>query len=312
MIDDFETLRNENTKINRRYADIVASMRLINYKTKTSYEQSNLTNMQRKGFVTFNQIHKCIKYPTSDNYIFRNNAIKQSLPKIWFTILDSFKTYNTQLKPLEYIYIGLNKFKSIRDIKTKDIREIIKYKNCTEENLNNLLTRAKLINQNINPEKAFKQARTSTISTKYRHLQYRILHCDIYTKEKLCKIGLVVNPLCDRCMSQNKEFIEDFDHLFFGCEISKICWQITSKTISKLTKENIELDKINILFGLDHNQAKQHSAINTILARIKNNFIQITRPTNHNYEKIIIGQITEIMECEKFFMNKIKFEKKME
>jgi len=263
MMTDLRTLLNENTKINKRYAEIISSTNLMNYKTINELDQWNLDIMVAKGFYTFNHIYNCIIFPSSDTYIYRNNCLPQSLPSEWFKIMEKI-TANKDilLKPLDYIFVETNKFRSINQIKTSDIRKMLTKRICTNEDLNEFKIKFSL--ESV-PTDAFIRARICSLSTKYRQTQFRVLHCDIFTKNKLCKIGITDNPLCDRCLkNSNTEIIEDLNHLFFGCPSSVQCWNQTETILSTITNETIKLDKNKILFGLKHEDNGHHKAINSI------------------------------------------------
>ena len=62
------------------------------------------------------------------------------------------------------------------------------------------------------------------------------------------------------------------------------------------------------MFGFVNMECKKHIAINTILAKLKNNFIQIQRPEANGVH--IMNQIKEIIKIEKTFMCERKFRNK--
>jgi len=286
----------------------VSTIEIGNYIAKNRFDHDNLISMHRRGFTNFNFIYNCIKYPTSDQYLLRNLNLKNSLPEIWFKTLDKFNNVDTLISPLDYVYCGTNIFKSIGNIKTKDIRENFTYRKCEKVDLTKVKN---LFSLDIVPNNVFTDIRKFTINNKLRFTHYRILHNDLYTKSKLNKIGLVDNPLCDRCLlNEGNECIEDVNHLLLTCPHSIECWRITENVLSKLTRESIKLDKNKILLGFNHTETKHFNAINTILAKVRNNFIQIKRPTWPNYDKIIMNQIKELIYIEKMFLDISKFDKK--
>jgi len=252
-------------------------------------------------------MYNCIKFPSSDRYIFRNIVLKNSFPEQWFKIIDRFTNIDTLISPLEYVYCGHNNFKSINKVRTKDLRELLTYNSCDKIDF------AKFrVNFNVTsiPENIFTDIRKQTINSKLRFTHYRILHNDIYTKKKLNKIGITDNPLCDRCLSNNHEIIEDINHLLLMCPTTIECWKITETVLSNLTNENIVICKKRILFGFNYTETRYFLALNTILAKVRNNFIQINRPVTTHYDKIILNQIKEIIYIEKLFLNLAKFNKK--
>ena len=59
------------------------------------------------------------------------------------------------------------------------------------------------------------------IASKRWEFQYRILHCIIFTNEKLNLIGVVESPNCTFC----QEEAESVEHLLFSCRISSDVWK---------------------------------------------------------------------------------------
>jgi len=51
---------------------------------KNEFDRRNLEAMYDKGFVNFNFIYNCIKYPSSDWYLLRKKMLKKPLPETWF------------------------------------------------------------------------------------------------------------------------------------------------------------------------------------------------------------------------------------
>jgi len=155
------------------------------------------------------------------------------------------------------------------------------------------------------PDNIFTKCRKHTTSVKLKMLNYRILHNDIYTLKKLYKIGMINSPCCNRC----HETDEDLLHLIYNCPASREIWIFLQEFFSEIMNETIILDKKVVLFGFSYNEHKDYKALNTIISKIQNLFIQIERPQLKNCKNLIIHQIKEIIEIEKMFMNEKKFKK---
>jgi len=115
--------------------------------------------------------------------------------------------------------------------------------------------------------------------------------------------------LCERCKKNGAEMIENLNHLLFDCPSSVEIWKKSEEILTRLSGENLTLDKNSILFGVSSGEYIHHKAINSVIARIKHNFIQIERPTIDGWENKINFQIKEIIECEKMYdkLNSRKF-----
>ena len=61
----------------------------------------------------------------------------------------------------------------------------------------------------------------STLESKTREFQYKILNSIVYTNEKLCRFGLVASPSCNLC----QETAESIEHLLFSGKISSEFWK---------------------------------------------------------------------------------------
>ncbi len=71
-------------------------------------------------------------------------------------------------------------------------------------------------NQDIDADtlvNSFQKLYASTISTKIRSFQYRMIHRIIGINAKLCRWGIQISNLCDLCKSQE----ETYHHLFYEC-----------------------------------------------------------------------------------------------
>ena len=85
----------------------------------------------------------------------------------------------------------------------------------------------------------------TSLYTKLREFQFKILNKILYTNDLLYKIGKVKSPLCDFCQSD----LEITEHLLFHCHFVKRFWNemyvlLKAKNISKPLK--IE----EVIFGI--------------------------------------------------------------
>ena len=76
-------------------------------------------------------------------------------------------------------------------------------------------------NTAINCQKVYSLAFQTTLESKIREFQYKILNCIVFTNEKLCRFGIVESPLCTFC----PEVAESVEHLLFSCKISSEFWK---------------------------------------------------------------------------------------
>ena len=50
---------------------------------------------------------------------------------------------------------------------------------------------------------------------------YRLISGDIFSKERMCRFGMIKNNICERCQQ-----IESFRHLLWGCVESRNIWEL--------------------------------------------------------------------------------------
>ena len=131
-------------------------------------------------------------------------------------------------------------------MKTKHLRLLFTYSESEKVDLSKFKLEFDI---EVIPDGIFKKIRSVCKIPKFRNTQYRLLHCDIYTKNKLFNFKLVDNPLCDRCLRDGVEVIETLNHLYWECPYSKTIWTYVEANCKKILKNNKNFDKNDVLFG---------------------------------------------------------------
>ena len=62
---------------------------------------------------------------------------------------------------------------------------------------------------------------------KLRHIFYRLISGDIFSKERMYRFGMIDNNLCERCQQT-----ESTKHLLWGCMESRNIWELFNRWIS--------------------------------------------------------------------------------
>jgi len=85
----------------------------------------------------------------------------------------------------------------------------------------------------------------TTLDTKLREFQYKILNRILYTNKMLFKFKKVDSPLCDFCEKE----LETIEHLFFHCP--KVCmfWD-DLKVLLNSVNITVRFDIKDVLFGI--------------------------------------------------------------
>lgn len=86
----------------------------------------------------------------------------------------------------------------------------------------------------------------TTLSTKLREFQYKILNRILYTNQLLYKIGKAESPLCYFCQSE----LETLEHLLFKCPRIKEFWFEVYLLLSNQNIVSAPFDIKDIIFGV--------------------------------------------------------------
>ena len=100
-------------------------------------------------------------------------------------------------------------------------------------------------NTAINWQKFYSLAFQTTLESKSREFQYKILNCVVFTNEKLCCFGLVESPIC----TFRQQVAESVEHLLFFCTISSDSWK---HVLSWLRDHNVlvgTIDESDLILG---------------------------------------------------------------
>ena len=127
---------------------------------------------------------------------------------------------------------------------------------------------------------------------KLRHVFYRLISGDIFSKERMCRFGMTNSNICERCQQ-----VESTKHLLWGCVESRNIWElfnvwltINSRPVSNLMNEYQDIYKID-----------ECAHVCKVKMKIIQEMIQIQRPSGWIIEKInlISYEIKRIELCNK-------------
>ena len=94
-------------------------------------------------------------------------------------------------------------------------------------------------------EKVYSLPFCTTLESKIREFQYKILNCIVFTNVKLYRFGLPDSPSCTFCQKE----AESIEHLLFSCKISSEFWK---HVLSWLKDNDIYIDTLKdteLIFG---------------------------------------------------------------
>ena len=118
------------------------------------------------------------------------------------------------------IRLGNGNLVPILDISSKQIYEFFLGKKQIPLTAKRKLT-DKYPDINVEWDKVYSSPFRSTLESKTRKFQYKILNCIVFTNETLYRLGLVASPVCTFC----QETAESIEHLLFSSKISSEFWK---------------------------------------------------------------------------------------
>ena len=97
----------------------------------------------------------------------------------------------------------------------------------------------------IDWKKLYSLAFETTLDTKLREFQYKILNLIIFTNEKLHRFKMVDSPLCAFCNAEE----ESLEHLLYFCKVSTFFWKELLSWIAVEANIVLNASLLDILFG---------------------------------------------------------------
>ena len=106
--------------------------------------------------------------------------------------------------------------------------------------------------------------RDTTLDTKVRMFQYKVLHNTLYVNKMLFKFGKVISPRCSFCKLHEETII----HLFYDCSIVKRIWNQLKSILSNNINFPISTPQ-SAIFGFWDLDTNEHLILNHLLLIFK-------------------------------------------
>ena len=110
---------------------------------------------------------------------------------------------------------------------------------------------------------------------KLRHIYFRLVSKDIYTKERMFRFGMSRNDQCERC-----GMVETYRHLFWKCAESRRVWQVFNDYVLSIGGSH-SVGCYEDVFIIDRS-----GAISMIKVRVIQTMIQIIRPIGWTIDRV--------------------------
>ena len=222
--------------------EIIWNNKFICIDKKSVYRNDlvNLGIVKVGDLITDNNLflHEDPYVPISPEQRFFIMGVVHSLPSDWKTIIRSSVCTN-EIKPIPCTpYIKLNCGSvPISDVTSKQIYDSFLRKKQTPPTAQQKLT-DKYSETSINWEKVYSLPFRTTLDSKLREFQYKILNNIVFTNDKLFRFGLSQSPNCTFC----NEEPESIEHLLSRCKVSSEFWK---EVLSWLKDNNIIIESLN-------------------------------------------------------------------
>ena len=193
-------------------------------------------------------LYDCFTPLASPEQRFFLKSLVNSIPAEWRALAKASTDPPIRIDPIQNIptiMMDSGKVVPILDFSSKQIYQIFLEKNKQVPPSAKQKLTDKYSDAVIEWEKVYCLPFCTSLESKIRVFQYKILNCIVYTNEKLYRFGLVDSPNCTFC----QEDAESIEHLLFSCRISSKFWK---HVLSWLKDNDICIEMLNetdLIFG---------------------------------------------------------------
>ena len=233
----FDAWSDLNGKTPSSYREIVNELiwsnRFLCYDKKSMYRR----NIVKLGFVKIGDLIRVnhssphgIKPLVNSEQRFFLMSIINSIPAEWRSVVKASAdvSVNEPLPNTPTMRMESDNLVAIFDASSKQIYQLFLRKKQIPPTAKQKLTN-KYPNTVISWQKVYSLTFQTTLESKIREFQYKILNCIVFTNEKLSRIGLVESPSWSFC----QEVAESVEHLLFSCKISSDVWKHVLSGLAK-------------------------------------------------------------------------------
>jgi hypothetical protein len=199
--------------------------------------------------------------------------VSQAFPTGLVGLASTFNEDNNMTINVGYNILGeKNNWLDLNKVTTKELQSILKIhlKKVSSQD-----HKTKLGIDEFNKESILK-FRKKCKNIKLRHVYYRLISGDIFSKERMCRFGMTNNNICERCQQ-----IESTKHLLWECVESRNIWVLFNRWT---TNGNSVSNLINEYKDIYHIDDCGH--VCKVKMKIIQEMIQIERPSGWNIERI--------------------------
>jgi len=254
--------------------DLIAAIDVIDYldRNKLVLLSCFFKPLFRCGIENFKQLVMEFTYPRSDNFARLARLVVNAFAKGWIRLIQDNITCNSEIELADNIMLDNNK--SVKS--DKCTVAMIKKRLLTDNNRDPFPFESKLgitRHEGLNP---FIVARKVNHSTNLKIFKFRLLHMDIFTKERMFKYKMTTNEKCDFCGVK-----ETVRHVLWECQRARGLWNNLNILLSTSGNE-AEICFDNLFVGFN----PTNKVLECIITRFTQILLRIDRANAFSNELI--------------------------
>ncbi len=246
--------------------DLVASIDVKEYlkRKKALLVGCLFERVFRSGIEKFKQLVMENSYPRSDNFKKLTSLILKEFPAIWVNEVQNNIEVNQYLDVREKFYVQGPTLLPVNSYTVKFLRKCLTFESQDNFKFNRKLGITQ--HEGINP---FLTARLVNYATSQRIFKFRLLHLDIFTKDRMFKFKMVNTDKCDIC-----GVTETIVHAIWECPRAKSVWN-SFRNLLRGAGLPDSLELINLFVG--YNPTNQ--VIETMITKLTQSLLSYDRST---------------------------------
>ena len=189
--------------------------------------------------------------------------IIDALPKSWKDAILKDKGNAKNLVIFDHHIVRKSQICSLNKITSKELCLILADANTVKPTAQDYFENL-FESSDFNWKKIYILIRNTTLDTKARMFQYKVLHNTLYVNKMLFKFGKVISPRCSFCKLHEETII----HLFYDCSIVKRIWNQLKSILSNNINFPISTPQ-SAIFGFWDLDTNEHLILNHLLLIFK-------------------------------------------
>ena len=269
---------NENIDVHRGDVTAINYAGSINIKIFLKISNNMLIEcvyrpLLREGIETLHELLGEIEIEHDRNRLRRMRMVAHAFPAGLIELASSFNEDNNVEMNAGLCLMGENKnWLDLKKITAKELQSILKI------NLGKVSSQNHTIKLGINEfdKESIIKFRHKCKNIKLRHVFFRLISGDIFSKERMCRFGMINNNTCERC-----DQTESTKHLLWDCVESRNIWNLFNIWVTNSNPISNRVNEYQDVFDVD-----DCAHVCKVKMKIIQGMIQIERPRGWNIDQI--------------------------